>query len=148
MDFDEMVEQYHQAMEEFTKANPKPVIALFSQRDDVTIAGGFGGVTRSFEQVKKNIEVAAAQFREGRISFKTLAKYATEDLGYLVEIERYEAKLFESEEMGVNIIRCTTIFRREDGIWRVSHRHGDPLSAIRAVVNALPYSVVSIQKAV
>jgi hypothetical protein len=124
------------------------VTALFSQRDDVTLAGGMGGVTRGAEQVTKNIEVAATQFREGRISFKTLAKYATEDLGYLLEVERYEAKPFGSEEMGVSIIRCGTIFRREDRVWRAVHRHGDPLPAIRAVVNALPYSVVSIQKAV
>jgi ketosteroid isomerase-like protein len=135
-------------MKEFKRANPKPVIVLFSQRDDVTLAGGMGGVTRGAEQVTKNIAVSAAEFREGRISFETLAKYTTEDLGYLLEVERYEAKLFGSEEMGISIIRCTTIFRREDGVWRAVHRHGDQLPAIRAVVNALPYSVVSIQKAV
>jgi len=55
MDFDQMVEQYHQAMEESTRANPKPVIALFSQRDDVTLAGGMGGVTRGAEQVTKTL---------------------------------------------------------------------------------------------
>jgi hypothetical protein len=66
------------------------VKALFSQRDDVTLAGGMGGITRGVEQVTKNIEVVAAQFREGRISFETLAKYATEDLGYLLEVERYK----------------------------------------------------------
>jgi ketosteroid isomerase-like protein len=148
MDFDQMVEQYHQALDEFTKANPKPMTALFSQRDGVSLAGGFGGVTRGFEQVKKNTEVAASQFREGQISFKTLEKYAREDLGYIVEIERYEAKLFGSEEIGLSIIRCTSIFRRENGIWNVVHRHGDPLPATRALAQAPAETVVSIQKAV
>jgi ketosteroid isomerase-like protein len=148
MEFDQTMEQYHQALEEFVKADPKPVTALFSQRDDVTLAGVMGGVSRGAEQVKKNIEFAARQFREGRISFETLAKNATEDLAYLLEVERYEAKLFESVEMGVSIIRSTIVFRRKDSFWRAVHRDGDPLPAIRAVVNALPYSVVSVQKEV
>ncbi|MGZ4933729.1 MAG: YybH family protein [Halobacteriota archaeon] len=147
MDFDEVVEQYHQALAEFTKANAEPVKALWSQRDDASLAGGMGGVSRGSEQVTKNLEFAAAQFHEGQISFETLVKYTAEDFAYLVEVERYEAKLFGSKEMGVSIIRCTTIFRREDGVWKAVHRHGDPLPAVRAVINALPYSVVSIQKA-
>ncbi len=147
MDFDQAVERYHQALAEFTEGNPKPVIALWSQRDDASLAGGFGGFTYGAEQVAKNIAFASAQFA-GQISFKTLAKYAAEDLAYLVEVERYEAKLSGSEEKSIDTIRVTTVFRREDGIWKALHRHGDPLSAIRAVINALPYTVVSLQKAV
>lgn len=148
MDFDEMVDQYHGAMDEFARGSPKPLIALYSQRDDVTLAAGMGGVTRGAENVIKATESAATQFREGRTSFDTITKYAGENFGYLLEVERYEAKLFGSEEMGVSIIRVTTIFRREDGVWRVALRHGDPTAAMRAVINAVPYSVVSIREAV
>jgi hypothetical protein len=55
MDFDQMVEQYHQAMEEFTRANPKPVIALFSQRDDGTLAGGMGGVSAARSRSQRTL---------------------------------------------------------------------------------------------
>lgn len=148
MDFDQMVEEYHQALAEFTKANPGPIKALWSQKDDASLAGGMGGFTQGAKQVTTNLEFAAEQFHEGRISFKTLSKYAAGDFAYLVEVERYEAKLFGSDEMGVSTIRVTTIFRREDGVWKACHRHGDPLPAVRAVLNAVPYSLVSIQKVI
>ncbi len=90
----------------------------------------------------------ADQFHEGRISFKTLSKYASGDVAYLVAVERYEGKLFGSDEMDVSTIRVTTVFRRKDGIWKACHRHGDPLPAVRAVLNAVPYPLVSIQKVI
>ncbi|MGZ4846751.1 MAG: YybH family protein [Halobacteriota archaeon] len=148
MDFDQMVEEYHKALAEFTKANPEPVKALWSQRDDASLASGMGGFTHGAKQVTKNLDFAADQFHEGRISFKTLSKYAADDFAYLVEIERYEAKLFGSDEMDVSTIRVTTIFRRENGVWKAVHRHGDSLPAVRAVLNAVPYSLVSIQKVI
>jgi hypothetical protein len=48
-------------------------------------------------------------------------------LGYIVEIERFDAKMAGTDEI-VNIaLRVTTIFRRESGEWKVTHRQGDPL---------------------
>ena len=28
-------------------------------------------------------------------------------------------------------IRATTVFRREEGNWKVTHRHGDPITSMR-----------------
>ncbi|WP_192365412.1 hypothetical protein [Mesorhizobium mediterraneum] len=36
-DFDQAVEKYHLALDEFMKGNPAPAKKLFSQRDDVTL---------------------------------------------------------------------------------------------------------------
>ncbi len=44
-------------------------------------------------------------------------------------------------------LRATSIFRREDGIWKLVHREGDPFAALLALARALPETVVSIQKA-
>ena len=143
-----MVEQYHLALVEFAKGNPEPVIALLSRGSDISLAGGFGGFTHGYDQVAKNIEFAATQFKEGQISFESLAKVMTGDMGYIVEIERYKAKLGGSEEVALDVLRVTSIFRREDGVWRLVHRHGDPTTAMNALVHLLPKAVVSIQKAV
>ena len=43
-DFDEVVEQYHLALDEFFKANPEPLKKFFSHRDDVTLANHFVGL--------------------------------------------------------------------------------------------------------
>jgi len=143
-----VVKQYHLTLAEFAKGNPEPVIALLFRGDDASLAGGFGGFTHGWEEVAKNIRFAASQFKEGQISFKSLAKYASQDLGYIVEIETYRAKLGGSEDVGRDLLRVTTIFRREEGGWKWVHRHGDPTTAMLALVQALPEAVVSIQKAV
>lgn len=58
-------------------------------------------------------------------------KYATPDLGYIVEIEKYNAKLIGREDVVSVALRVTSIFRREDGTWKLVHRHGDPVTAIQ-----------------
>ena len=130
-DFDQVVEQYHLALGELGKGNPEAVKALFSHREDVSSAGGFGGVMHGWEQVAKNTEFAASRFKGGRGSFENVVKYVTHDLGYTVEIERYEGKVGRSEDMARVALRTTSIFRREDGIWRLVHRHGDPITSVQ-----------------
>lgn len=147
MNFDQLVEQYHLAIAEFAMGNPKLVNALLSHGNDTSLAGGFGGFVHGYDQVAGAIEFAAAQFKEGKISFESLAKVVTQDLGYIVEIERYKAKLGGSEDVALDVLRVTSIFRRENGVWKLVHRHGDPTTAMNALVQLLPKAVVSIQKA-
>jgi ketosteroid isomerase-like protein len=75
------------------------------------------------------MERAASNLREGEItSFETLAKYVTPELAYIVWIERNEGKLRGSEDIVRYPLRITTIFRPEDGTWKVVHRHADPIT--------------------
>ena len=132
LDFDQVVQRYHLALAELGKGNPEPVKALFSHRGDVSVAGGFGGVMHGWEQVARNTEFAASQFKGWQAgSFENVVKYATQDLGYIVEIERYEGKVGGREDMARVVLRVTSIFRREDGIWKLVHRHGDPVVSIQ-----------------
>jgi hypothetical protein len=67
---------------------------MFSHRDDVSLANPFGPPAHGWERVAATMELAASTRREGRfLGFETLAKYATTDLAYVVELERLEAKL-------------------------------------------------------
>ena len=50
----------------------------------------------------------------------------TPDLAYIVEIERYRARVGGADAMTPVSLRVTTCFRREDDTWKVVHRHGDP----------------------
>ena len=59
VDFDEVVEQYHQALGEFVKGNPEPAKMVFSHREDVTLANPFGPVARGWKQVAETMERAA-----------------------------------------------------------------------------------------
>ena len=131
-DFDEVVEQYHLALGEFVKGNPEPVKKMSSHREDVTLANPLGPPVRGWEQVAAAGERAASLSREGEIvGFDIVAKYVTADLAYIVEVERFKAKVAGREDVTPLSLRVTSIFRREDGIWKLVHRHADPITTSR-----------------
>ena len=126
---DEVIEQYHLAANEFVKGNSEPAKSLFSHRDDVTLANPQGPAVRGWEQVAKTMEQAASARREGEAtSFEIVAKYVTAELAYVVEVERFEGKVGGSEEITPFALRATMIFRPEQGVWKVVHRHADPIT--------------------
>jgi ketosteroid isomerase-like protein len=131
-DLDEFVDQYHQALDEFFRGNPEPAKVLYSHLEDVSLANPFGPVVIGWLQVAETMERAALNYREGGATgFETLATYVTPDLAYLVEIERFEAKVGGSEEIASGALRVTSVLRLEDRGWRVVHRHADPITAAR-----------------
>ncbi len=135
-DLDELVERCHQALDEFVKGNPDPVQKLYSHREDVTLANPFGTVARGWEAVRDGLSLAASRFRDGRaVSFETLATYAAADLASTVEIERYVAK-FAGRELGEPLaLRVTSVYRREDGMWRLIARHADPRVGLQPIAS-------------
>ena len=55
-------------------------------------------------------------------------KYVTPELAYVVEIERAKAKVGGREDITPYALRATMIFRLEEGVWKVIHRHADPIT--------------------
>src|SRR5919107_3797865 len=99
-DVDQLIEQYHLAIDEFLKGNPKPVGKLHSRRADVTLANPYGPPARGWDEVAKVTEHAASQVRDGEMTgFEEVAKYVTPELAYVVGIERPQAKVGGSEEV-------------------------------------------------
>ncbi len=131
-DLAQVMERDHRALDAFVKGDPEPKKRLFSRRDDVTLANPFGPPARGWNQVEKTLERAASQLREGEaIRFERISEYATAELAYILEIERYRGKVGGANELAPNSLRVTTIFRREDGQWRIVHRHADPITSPR-----------------
>jgi ketosteroid isomerase-like protein len=137
-DFDEAVEHFHVAEGEFLKGNPEPVKEQFSHRDDISLANPYGPPVRGWQQVAQTIEHASSLRRDGEIvGIETIAKYVTADLGYVVQIERIKAKIGAREEITPYALRATNIFRREDGVWKMVHRHADPITTAQAPESVL-----------
>ena len=134
-DLDEVIEQYDLALDEFMRGNPEPVKEIFSHREDVTFANPFFPVGHGWGQVAERLECAASNFRDGEASFEIVEKYVTPELAYLVRIER--AKVGRSEELAPIALRVTSIFRPEEGTWKVVHRHADPITTARPAESVL-----------
>jgi ketosteroid isomerase-like protein len=128
-DVDELIERYQRALGEFLKGDPKPVQALFSHREDASLANPYGPPVRGWDSIAKTTEHAASLRRDGRATgFDILAKYVTAQLAYVVQIEHLEAKVGGRKEITPYALRATMIFRPEDGTWKVVHRHADPIT--------------------
>jgi ketosteroid isomerase-like protein len=128
-DVDELIERYQRALDEFMKGDPEPVQALFSHREDASLANPYGPPVRGWDSIAKTTEHAASLRRDGRATgFDILAKYVTAQLAYVVQIEHLEAKVGGRKEITPYALRATMIFRPEDGTWKVVHRHADPIT--------------------
>ncbi len=127
-DFERTVEKTHLALKEFYKGDPEPYRMLISSKPDVSLLGAFGGISVGLQEVDKHIRTRASYFQAGQnVTFENLVKFSTPDFGYIVEVERFEARVGGTDEIVRVALRATTIFRRENGKWKVAHRIGDPL---------------------
>jgi ketosteroid isomerase-like protein len=132
-DLDEVIEQLHRAVDQFVKGNYEPLGKLYSQRDDVTLGNPFGPFVRGSEQVVQTMKRAASFYKDGEVTgFDGVAKYLTADLVCLVEVESFKSKIGGREDLTPFSLRCTSIFRREDGVWTLVHRHADPITTPRS----------------
>jgi ketosteroid isomerase-like protein len=114
------------------KGDPEPLKALYSHEDDVIIANPFGPPARSWEQAAAVMDRAASHYTDGEATgFDGIVKYVTPGLAYTVEIERYRVRVSRSETIASIALRVTSIFRPEEGAWKVVHRHADQVTSPR-----------------
>lgn len=131
-DFDSVVEESHLALGEFVKGNPEPLKTMYSHRDDVSLANPFGPPVRGWKEAAETMERAATLYRDGEVvGFESVARYETPDLAYIVEVERYRARIAGGDDVASVALRVTSILRPEEGTWRIVHRHADPITTAR-----------------
>jgi ketosteroid isomerase-like protein len=129
MNLEKVVDQYHQAVDEFSRGTPEPVKALFSHRDHVTLANPFGPAVRGWKQASDALEFASPRFSDGEVSdFERIAEYEAADLATILETEPSRASVGDREDVAPFDLRVTTTFRREDDTWKIVHRHADPIT--------------------
>lgn len=126
------LEEYHRAGLEITNGNPDVYKSLYSRGDDVTLANPFGPPVRGWSDVSATLDRAASHYRDGEVvGFENVSTVVGADLAYTVELESYRARVGGAAEMTPISIRVTSVFRREDGAWKLLHRHADPIIAAR-----------------
>ena len=83
---------------------------FFSRRDDVTLANPLGPPRVGPAEVDKATEEGASFLRDGSIrGFEEVSRYSTPDLGYVVQLERTQARLTSSDDMVPFELRVTMI---------------------------------------
>jgi ketosteroid isomerase-like protein len=101
-----------------------PRMALWSRDEPVTLFGA--ELTRhGWDEVEPAFEWLATSFTGSQsFHYDVLAAEVSGDLAYVVGIEHSVAARRGAPPTRY-ALRVTTIFRREGGVWKVVHRHGD-----------------------
>jgi ketosteroid isomerase-like protein len=138
-DLIEVIEEDHRALNALVRGDPERKRKMFSHREDVSLANPIDPPVRGWDQVEPTLERAVSQLREGQpLRFERISEYATEDLAYVLEIERCPGvKIGASDDIAPFSLRAATVWRREDGGWKIAHRHADPITAPRPIESVL-----------
>jgi ketosteroid isomerase-like protein len=124
----EFLERCHDALRQHTGGDPRPYLALWSQAEDVSLMGGVGGHQVGIAAVRELLTATAKTLNYTTWSAETLVAYFGDPLGFTVELERLTRQIDnQMEEMS---LRATSVYRREEGAWKVIHRHGDGLMTV------------------
>jgi ketosteroid isomerase-like protein len=124
------VDRCHAAITEQSQGHPEPFLELWSHADDVTIMAAIGGYQVAFDAVRELLTAASKTQQFDGWRAENVATVLDENLAFTVELEHY-AHTVDRVDKGMTL-RATQIYRREDGQWRVIHRHGDILTPIEA----------------
>lgn len=119
------VERYYRALEVLLTGDAGPLKEVWSQREDITTMNPYGGREVGWEQVEPVFE-RVAQLCAGstvslRIENPLIRVYG--DFAYVSGIEAGEGII--SGKPTTIRHRVTNIYRREDGAWKMVHRHTD-----------------------
>jgi len=126
-DFEGAMQEAREALEKIVKGDADGYKALLSDSEEITLANPFGGIAHGRHEVIDALERAASNFRDGHTTgFETIEQLVTRDLAYTLEIERYVAKVGGSSDLSDIALRVSCIYRLEDDVWKLLHRHADP----------------------
>ena len=100
--------------------------AMWSTTDPVTLFGA-ALMTTGWPRIEATFDRLATQFSDcTAFDIEVVAAGASGDLAYLVAFEHTTASI-GGDLPAPYVLRVTTIFRREEEIWKVVHRHADHL---------------------
>ncbi len=103
--------------------DPGPRLAIWSAREPVSVLGAWRSAVGQ-EEVRGLFQTLAETF-SSCVShvYEVVAADVVGDLAYTAGYERTQASI--NGEPRQYVLRVTQIYRREDGDWKVAHRHGD-----------------------
>jgi ketosteroid isomerase-like protein len=103
--------------------NPELRLALWSRTDPVTLFGARDSGT-GWNDLSARFHNIASWFSDSaEYDFEVVAAGASGDLAYTVGYEHNRVKV--DGQPTTYTLRVTHVYRREDGQWRIVHRHAD-----------------------
>ena len=129
-DFDDFLERRKEASDAFVNGDYGPLGEVSVHHSPATLFGPAGNCVEGSSQVNGvNAEGAGRCKSSDANTFEVLHKGADGQFAYWVGIQRTVARMAGKDEDIPMALRVTELFRREDGDWKLFHRHADRLPA-------------------
>jgi ketosteroid isomerase-like protein len=124
----EVIDLWSAAAQAYMNGDLPTYAGLARHGEDYTLMPPNGGdPRRGFDGSDEAAEWTARTFLGGDTDVEVFETYASGDLAVLVAIERQQGTVAPLPRQDWSL-RITLVFRREDGAWRLVHRHADPLT--------------------
>ena len=113
-----------EAEQALINGDPTPRLAIWSTQEPVTVFGAEKSVIGS-EEVTQAFHWLASRFSNCTdYRFELVAAGASGDLAYTLGYEHFSFSMDGGPIQPITL-RVTHLYRREDGEWKVVHRHAD-----------------------
>jgi ketosteroid isomerase-like protein len=113
-----------EAEEAIHNGDPEPRLAMWSTKDPVTVLGAVRTAS-GWDEVSQLFRWLGSGFSDcSSYRFELVAAGVSGDLAYTVGYEHTTAS-WDGIPLDPYTLRVTHVYRREDGEWKIVHRHAD-----------------------
>ena len=123
-DLSDFLDRCHDAVRQQSGGHSDALLDAFSRAEDISLMAATNGYQVGFDDVSDLLRSVAQGLHFHTYEPENLTTTAMGDLAYTVEIERLRN---DEQEM---TLRATQVYRRENGDWRLVHRHAEPLGPV------------------
>ena len=128
-EFERFMKARLKASTAFIEGDFKPLKDISVVEPPATIFAPNGTCVQGADEVNAFNENGAANFLPGaKNHFDVMHQAADEHLAYWTGVQRSTVKMKAQDKDVVFNLRVTEIFRKENGEWKLAHRHADKLS--------------------
>ena len=118
-----------EAEEAMVHGDVKPRLALWSRRDPVSLLGGWGPNKTGWPELERIFgwvaeRLSSVMYSDFRYDVEVADVSPDGQMAYTVGFERFNEVLSDGGKKPWTV-RVTHAYRREDGEWKIVHRHGD-----------------------
>lgn len=126
--FAEFMKIREEAATSYTKGDAGPVNALTTDQSPATFFGPDGTKIEGSALLKKAFDGGASQFgSNGKSRLEILQQAEGGDIAFWTGIQHAEVDM--KGELKQMSLRITELFRREEGEWKLVHRHADMMKS-------------------
>jgi ketosteroid isomerase-like protein len=125
-DFKQFMRQREKAAGAYVCGDAEPLAAIAAEVSDATFFAPNGDLEHGTQRVLSRYQTDAENFEPDGNSFFEILQLAAEDgIAFWTGFQRATAHLKGKKEAVQFNLRVTEIFRREEGQWKLVHRHAD-----------------------